>query len=135
MEKQKRIFAWVLVFLIREPLISLFISSEENAGPEALAIGTHYLTIMCTYLGVLYLLHLYRAGLQGLGFGLDIMLAGLAELGARMAVVFFITPIAGQEGIFYAEICAWFGGFLALALFFLCRMRRLPKQFPPHSPQ
>ena len=50
-----------------KPVLLLFISGEPGEVAQVLDIAYTYLFIMCCLLSVLYLLHLYRSALQGMG--------------------------------------------------------------------
>ena len=56
---------------------------------------------------VLYLLHVYRSAIQGLGNTLIPLASGIAEFVMRVSVALLLPKWIGEEGIYYAEICAW----------------------------
>ena len=65
-------------------------------------------------LSILYMLHIYRSALMGLGDTIMPMASGIMEFLMRIGVALFLPLIIGQEGIFYAEVLAWTGADLVL---------------------
>ena len=115
-----------IVLLIRGPLLKLFLDVKEVGGPEALAIGVRYLTIMALTLIILYLLHVFQNALQAMGIAVWSMYSGIAEFVGR----FFMAKIAihwiGTDALFISEPVAWLGATLLLMLpYFHYRKTRL----------
>ena len=80
---------------------------------------------MAVCLAILYMLHIYRSGLMGLGDTVIPMVSGIVEFLMRISVAVFLPMLLGQEGIFYAEVIAWTGAAVLLVLSFFVRMHRL----------
>ncbi len=70
-------------------------------------IAYHYLSIMSVCLPILYMLHIYRSALMGLGDTVVPMFSGFAEMVVRIGVALLLPLVLGQEGIYYAEVGAW----------------------------
>ena len=83
------------------------------------------MSIMSVCLQILYLLHITRSTLQGLGDTLFPMLSGIAEFLMRTGCVVFLPLLLDAEGIFYAEVLAWTGADLILVPACLLRLRKL----------
>lgn len=103
-----------VLLLLGKPLLLLFISGTEQEISQTLAIAYHYLSIMSICLPILYILHVVRPTLQGLGDTLSPLLSGVAEFIMRTGCVLLLPIWLGEEGIFYAEVLAWSGADLVL---------------------
>lgn len=114
-----------IMLLLGRPILSLFISGTPQEVAAALEIAYHYLAIMSYFLIVLYLLHIYRSTLQGLGDTVMPMVSGIAEFTMRTGIALLLPRWIGQEGIFYAEIFAWAGADVILLTSYYIRIRRL----------
>lgn len=90
-------------------ILGWFLSGDPEQVSATLAIAYHYLTIMSIFLPILYLLHLIRSTLQGIGDTMMPMVSGIAEFIMRVGCALILPRFLGQEGIFYAEILAWLG--------------------------
>ena len=95
-------------------ILSWFISSGEAAGGEALEIAFRYLKIMSICLPVLYVLHIVRSTIQGMGNTVIPMLSGISELVMRTGAALLLPAIFGHNGILFAEITAWAGADIIL---------------------
>ena len=82
------------------------------------------------FLPVLYLLYVYRSALQGLGDTVMPMVSGIAELVMRVAAILLLPLLIGEEGLFWAEICAWLGADCVLITSYYVRMHRLNGREP-----
>ena len=67
-------------------VLGLFISGEPAEVEASLDIAYHYLSIMSVCLPILYMLHIYRSALMGLGDTVVPMLSGFAEMVVRIGV-------------------------------------------------
>lgn len=111
----------VAMILFGRSILRLFISGEADQAAQVLDIAYKYLFIMAMFLWVLYLLYVYRSALQGLGNTLIPMASGGAEFAMRVGCALFLPLLIGQDGIFFAEISAWAGAALLLAIsYFYC---------------
>lgn len=105
-------------------IVSAFISGTPDQMEAASAIAYHYLSIMSIFLSVLYLLHIYRSALQGMGDTLMPMLSGFAEFFMRVGCALVLPLFVGERGIFYAEILAWLGADVILIISYYVRSRK-----------
>ncbi len=92
------------------------------------------LSILCTgavlcFLSVLYLLHIYRSSLQGLGDTIMPMVSGVAELVMRILTILFLPKLLGNEGLFWAEVLAWAGADIVLLPSFYVEISRSKKRW------
>lgn len=106
----------VLMIGLGQRILSLFVSAEAAGKAEVLGVAYTYLCIMAFFLGILFLLHLYRSSLQGLGNTIIPFYSGLVELAMRVAAALFLPLFIGEIGIFFAEIAAWSGAAFLLGI-------------------
>lgn len=99
----------VLMIVFGENILKLFISAEPDQAEQVLTIAKHCLYIMSAFLSILYVLHVHRSGLMGIGDTVTPMASGIMELLMRVVAGLTFPVFMGQEGIFYGEILAWAG--------------------------
>ena len=120
-------FISVMMFIFGKHILRMFISGNPAQTEQVLGIAWHYLSIMASVLCILYFLHVYRSALQGLGDTMIPMLSGVVEFFIRVGVALLLPKIMGQNGIFYAEITAWTGAAVLLAVSYYIRIRKFRK--------
>ncbi len=120
----------IAMLLTGRMLVGSFITGSPQEVLEATEIAYHYLAIMSIFLPILYLLHLYRSSLQGMGDTVLPMASGIAEFVMRTGAALTLPHILGQEGIFYAEVLAWVGADLILITAYYVRIHKLFLQKP-----
>lgn len=117
-----------VMLLFGRQITMLFISADsvelELAAGET---AYRYLTVMSLCLPVLYLLYVYRSALQGLGNMLIPMLSGGVEFVMRVGLAFYAGAISWPEGLFLAEVSAWAGAALLLAITYYISAVKLKK--------
>lgn len=106
-------------------LLGLFISGSPETVEATLAIAYHYLAIMSVCLPILYILHVTRSAIQGMGNTVLPMLSGVAEFIMRTASALLLPRLVGENGIFYAEIMAWMGADVILVFSYFIVVRKL----------
>ncbi len=114
------IAAAMLVF--GRAILGLFISGTPEEIEASMAIAYHYLAIMSLTLPILYMLHIYRSALMGMGDTVVPMLSGFVEMAVRIGIAMLLPLAMGQEGIFYAETGAWTGAAVLLVAGYYIRM-------------
>lgn len=115
----------VAMLLAGRILVGSFINGTPQETAAATDIAYHYLVIMSVFLPVLYLLHLYRSSLQGMGDTVLPMVSGIAEFVMRTGGALILPRLLDQEGIFYAEILAWLGADMILITAYYIRVYKL----------
>lgn len=115
----------VAMLLAGRILVGSFINGTPQETAAATDIAYHYLVIMSVFLPVLYLLHLYRSSLQGMGDTILPMVSGIAEFVMRTGGALILPRLLDQEGIFYAEILAWVGADMILITAYYIRVYKL----------
>lgn len=107
------------MFVFGKGIVSIFIDSTSEGAAEATRIACEFLWTMSACLPILYILHIYRSSLQGIGNTFMPMISGLAELVMRTGAAMLLPGMIGYFGVFIAEIAAWIGAdFILLPSYF-----------------
>ena len=113
----------VVMLLGGKYILSLFISGTPEEYEMTMSIAYYYLAIMSICLPILYLLHVLRSAIQGMGNTVLPMLSGVAEFIMRTLSALLLPLLVGQAGIFYAEILAWLGADVILVTSYIVKIR------------
>lgn len=113
-----------VMFWQGENILSGFISGTPEEVAEATRYGREFLYLMSACLPVLYILHLYRSALQGMGNTVMPMLSGVAEMIMRVGAAMYLPAVVGYWGLFHAETLAWFGADLILVTGYYRTLRK-----------
>ena len=95
-------------------IVGCFISGTPQEVEAATQVAYRYLVITSGCLPVLYVLHVTRSCVQGMGNTVLPMLSGVSEFVMRTGAALLLPMAMGQAGIFYAEVLAWAGADLIL---------------------
>ena len=114
-----------VMLLFGKLILSLFISGTPEEFEQTLQVAYFYLTIMSVCLPVLYILHVVRSAIQGMGDTVLPMLSGIAEFIMRTLSALLLPQIVRQTGIFFAEIMAWLGADIILVISYFVIMHQL----------
>ena len=120
------VIASVMLFF-GEQIIGSFISGTPAEVLQATEIGFRYLAIMSICLPVLYILHVTRSAVQGMGNTVLPMVSGIAEFVMRTGGVLLLPAMMGQTGIFVAEVLAWLGADLILVPSYFVTLKKIEK--------
>lgn len=123
----------LFMFLFGRSIIGSFISGTPEEVSASLQIGWEYLRLMSLWLPVLYLLHIYRSALQGMGNTVMPMVSGIAEFVMRTLSAFLLPGLIGYSGVFWAEVLAWIGADLILIPSYYVSLRKLRGGLHEHS--
>ena len=100
----------VIMLLFGKGILGCFISGTPQE------VAYMYLALMSVFLPVLYILHVTRSAIQGMGNTLLPMISGIVEFIMRTATVLLLPLFVGEIGIFIAEIAAWLGADAVLVI-------------------
>ncbi|MBD5149491.1 MAG: MATE family efflux transporter [Oscillibacter sp.] len=103
-----------VMFLGGRWVLSCFISAGEAQSGEALDVAVRYLHLMLLCLPVLYILHVTRSCIQGLGNTLLPMTSGISEFFVRTGGALLLPAVIGEAGVMWAEVLAWIGADIIL---------------------
>lgn len=105
-------------------ILGLFLSGDPQEVAQAMASGYRYLSIMAFGLPILYVLHVVRSAVQGMGQTLLPMVSGIGEFVMRTGCVLILPALLGEDGIYIAEIAAWLGADLVLIPSYFATMKK-----------
>lgn len=108
-----------------KPIIGSFLSGTAEEVAEASKIACEFLWVMSICLPVLYILHICRSALQGMGNTIMPMLSGIAEFVMRTGSALLLPRLIGYQGVFWAEVFAWVGADIILLSSYAAGIRRL----------
>ena len=104
-----------VMILFGRNITMLFIDTEiPQQAAMAGDVAYRYLCIMSLALPVLYLLHAYRAALQGVGNAQVPLLSGVMEFVIRVGASLMVGATLWENGVFLGEISAWVGAAILL---------------------
>lgn len=116
-----------VMLLFGKVILGWFISGTPAEVEATLQVAYTYLAVMSVCLPILYILHVTRAAIQGMGNTLLPMASGIAEFVMRTATALVLPGIIGHMGIYLAEIAAWAGADVVLVSSYFVTVRKLPK--------
>ena len=114
-----------VMLLFGRLILGLFISGTPEQVRAATDTAYRYLSTMSLCLPVLYVLHVTRSAIQGMGNTVLPMLSGLAEFCMRTSIVLLLPGLIGETGIFLAEVSSWAGADVILIPSYLIMVKRL----------
>jgi len=121
------VIAGIMIAFGRE-IVGLFISGTAQEVAQATQVAFVYLVIMSLCLPVLYILHVTRSAVQGMGDTVLPMVSGIAEFVMRTGGVLLLPPLIGETGIFFAEVLAWAGADVILIPSYFLTLKKVSNQ-------
>ena len=103
----------------------LFLDASQT---EIIRLAVRYMRINAVFYPVLGILFILRNSLQGMGYSLMPMMAGVSELAARSLVCFLLVPVYGYDAAILASPVAWIFADILLITVYLLDMRKLKQQ-------
>ncbi len=120
----------LLMLLFGRTFLGWFIAGDVSDADQALAYAFYYLKIMSYCLPILYILHVVRSCLQGMGYPFFAMLSGVAEFIMRTAGIIVLPMIFGEVSVFFAEVLAWGGADFVLVPSYFYLVRKVDDHNP-----
>ena len=114
-----------VMLILGRSIVGAFITGTPDEIAQTCEIAFRYLAIMSILLSALYLLHVYRSALQGMGNTVMPMVSGIIELIMRVSCALTLPAFIGGDGIFFAEILAWIGADVILIVSYYINLNRL----------
>lgn len=114
-----------VMLLLGRIILSWFISGTPQEVEQTMEIAYFYLAVMSASLPVLYVLHVLRSTVQGMGNTALPMVSGVVEFLMRTAAVLCLPLAVGEIGIFFAEPAAWLGADVVLVLSYVLVSRKV----------
>lgn len=117
-----------VILVLGKFILSWFISGTPEEVEQTMQVAYFYLSIMSVSLPILYVLHVVRSTLQGIGNTFLPMLSGVVEFVMRTGTALLLPMILSETGIFFAEPAAWIGADVVLVISYFMVMKKLPKE-------
>ena len=114
---------FILVF--GRGIAASFLTGDEGTVSEAIELTVQLLNVLAWTLPILYLLHVMRSALQGLGNTMMPMLSGVDEIAARLFLVLLGIRFLGWNAIVLTEPIAWIASDLVLITSLIRELHRL----------
>ena len=114
----------LFMLLAGKAILGCFISGTPQEFEQTLQIAYFYLAIMSICLPILYILHVTRSAIQGMGNTVLPMVSGIAEFIMRALTAILLPMLIGEKGIFFAEITAWLGADVILVTSYFLVMKK-----------
>jgi Na+-driven multidrug efflux pump len=115
------ILAMALLWIFGRELAALFIDKAETAILDGSAL---YLRVCSSFYITLAAVNVYRFLIQGMGFGLLSIFAGVAELFARAFAGIVLVPLFGFAGACFAGPLAWiFADAFLIPAYYHCKKK------------
>lgn len=119
------IFAWAFVNLLGKYIALLFVEANDTAVIE---LAMYYLRITTSFFPVLGILFLFRNSLQGLGYSMLPMTAGITELAARTLAAKLLVAAIGYTGVCLAGPLAWLAADILLIITAIVKLPKLKRE-------
>ncbi len=116
-----------VMLIFGQGIVGAFISGTPEEVAAATKVGFTYLSIMSICLPILYILHVTRSAVQGMGNTVLPMVSGIAEFVMRTVGVLLLPTLMGENGIFIAEVSAWLGADLILVPSYFIMLKRISR--------
>lgn len=105
-----------VVVVFGKKLIALLITGDSGDLQQIIQTGYEYLLVLAFTVPLMFLLCLYRAGLQGMGSALVPTLSGFVELGMRILSVLLLPGLLGKWAVYFASPAGWLAAMLLLGI-------------------
>ena len=96
--------AFLVVLIFGRQMALLFVEAESE---QLLNYTYQYMLIISVFIWALALVHIFRAAIQGMGFGKVVFVTGLLEMIGRGIVGFIFVPAFGFVAVGFAAPAAW----------------------------
>ena len=101
------IVAFAAMLLFAPQCTMLFLDPEEENLTQLVQLTSQYIRVLSAFFFPLALVNCLRFSIQGMGFSVPAMSAGLLELVGRAAVALAFVPVFGYSAACYASPIAW----------------------------
>ncbi|MPN00200.1 hypothetical protein SDC9_147394 [bioreactor metagenome] len=120
------VIGFCIAYFAGEYISLLFINKSEVL---VLSLVKQFLRTNAFFYPVLGILFIFRNSIQGLGFSVPAMTAGVFELVARGVMGYFIVPKFGYGAVCIANPMAWFAADILLIPVYFWVVKKLNKRF------
>ena len=124
------VLAFVAIYFFGKPLVGLFISQDSADRQLVIDMAQQFLIINSVLYIPLLFVNIVRFSIQGLGYTMIAMIAGLMELVGRAVVAMLLVPSLGYDAACFANPVAWILADLFLFPCYFCvPLRYVPRGF------
>ena len=116
-----------VMLLLGQSIVSLFISGTPEQIAQATKVAYDYLVVMSVCLPILYILHVARSAVQGMGNTVLPMVSGIAEFIMRTGGILILPALLSETGIYLSEVLAWAGADMILIPSYFITLSRISK--------
>lgn len=117
-----------IMLIFGRTIVSLFISGTPEEVTAAVEVAYTFLKILSLFLPILYLVHIFRNAVEGLGNATMPMMSGVMEFIIRSGSCMILPAFIGESGVFWGEVLAWTGADIVLILGYFMALRKITKQ-------
>lgn len=104
----------LIMLVFGRAIVGLFISGTPQEVAEATKVAYDYLVMMSICLPILYILHVTRSAVQGMGNTVLPMISGIAEFVMRNFGALLLPSLLHETGLYLSEVLAWAGAVMIL---------------------
>ena len=127
------VLAFVAIYFFGKPLVGLFISQDSADRQLVIDMAQQFLIINSVLYIPLLFVNIVRFSIQGLGYTMIAMIAGLMELVGRAVVAMLLVPSLGYDAACFANPVAWILADLFLFPCYFTCIRKLQKRLYPEK--
>lgn len=127
------VLAFVVIYFFGKPLVGLFISQDSADRQLVIDMAQQFLIINSALYIPLLFVNIVRFSIQGLGYTMIAMIAGLMELVGRAVVAMLFVPSLGYDAACFANPVAWIMADLFLFPCYFTCIRKLQKRLYPEK--
>lgn len=114
-------------------ILGWFISGTPQEVEQTMQVAYFYLAVMSVCLPILYVLHVTRSAIQGMGNTVLPMISGIAEFLMRALTAVLLPLAVGETGIFFAEVMAWAGADVILVISYVKTVKKYAREIRDRS--
>ena len=114
------IIGGIMIIIFNRQITMMFF---KDADPELLRESGWFLTFNAAFYSVLAMLFILRNSLQAMGRAFAVLASGIVELFCRSFTAFYLIANFGFFGACFANIGAWWGAAIMLAIIYFKTMR------------
>lgn len=123
----------MVIYFFGKPLVGLFISQDSADRQLVIDMAQQFLIINSALYIPLLFVNIVRFSIQGLGYTMIAMIAGLMELVGRAVVAMLFVPSLGYDAACFANPVAWILADLFLFPCYFSCIRKLRKRMYPEQ--
>ena len=129
------VLAFAAMLLLAPQCAMLFLDPKEPQLELLVGLTSQYIRTLTAFFFPLALVNIVRFSIQGMGYSVFAILAGVLEMGARTGVGCLLVPVFGYTAACFASPAAWICADLFLVPACVACIARLRKLYPNQPEQ